>query len=108
MGRQIGGISEGWKRRRAGRPPGQVSHAGNCPAAFWPRRNAEIQARILHDRYTPGSFLQWKSLPDTPDRVPPWPRGVGGFPHHKSRGRTGFDRMARGSDCVSWLVGWPR
>jgi len=27
---------------------------------------------------------------------------------HRSRGRTGFDRMARGSDCVSWLVGWPR
>jgi hypothetical protein len=31
------------------------------------------------------------------------PRG-----HSKTRGRTGFDRMARGSDCVSWLVGWPR
>jgi len=27
---------------------------------------------------------------------------------HNVRGRTGFDRMARGSDCVSWLVGWPR
>ena len=25
-----------------------------------------------------------------------------------NRGRTGFDRMARGSDRVSWLVGWPR
>ena len=25
-----------------------------------------------------------------------------------SRGRTGFDRMTRGSDCVSWLVGGPR
>jgi hypothetical protein len=23
-------------------------------------------------------------------------------------GRKGFDRVGRGSDCVSWLVGWPR
>jgi len=27
-------------------------------------------------------------------------------PQH--RGRKGFDRVGRGSDCVSWLVGWPR
>ena len=26
--------------------------------------------------------------------------------HH--RGRKGFDRVGRRSDCVSWLVGWPR
>ena len=42
--------------------------------------------------------------------VPRWLRGVGphGRKRPKTRGRTGFDRMARGSDCVPWLVGWPR
>jgi hypothetical protein len=35
--------------------------------------------------------------------------GHGGQPAaHDPRGRTGFDRIAGGSDCVSWLVGWPR
>jgi len=45
-----------------------------------------------------------------PDADGQWGRrGAGrGTGCEVTRGRTGFDRMARGSDCVSWLVGWPR
>jgi hypothetical protein len=48
-------------------------------------------------------FLTAERPPDSPACWQTLPAGS-----TTMRGRTGIDRMARGSDCVSWLVGRPR
>jgi len=103
--------------------PGTVRREVGRPAGL------KIMALLRFDRYRQGDLLGWKSqrlawpvLTDFPPGFPltflwdspavkewlgrPVPHWL---PHWLSVwGRTGFDRMARGSDCVSWLVGWPR
>jgi hypothetical protein len=103
------------------RPATKPTQRKACPAAKNPLFPEKNRVPVRHDRYSRPGCVESGISDDL--GIGTGPVGVrdgtavssavcGRDPAPtltiNSRGRTGIDRVARGFDCVSWLVGRPR